>query len=326
MFDVVTLGEAMIRLNPPAYLRFSQTSNLSMSIGGSEANTAVGLARLGLKSCWLSRLTRNPLGHLIADTLRMNEVNTDYVTWTDGDRVGLYFLEEGKAPRGSQVYYDRAHSAMSHMTPADLPEVLFQPDRGRLLHLTGITLALSETTRAVCAFALERARAAGWAISFDTNYRSKLWNPAQALDTCIPFMQAADVLLLPLGDARTLFGLPSDVSPEAALSHAAGFAPQAVIVMTLSAQGAALRLPSGEVLYQPAFEAEEVGRVGGGDAFSAGFLYGYITAPADTARALRWGNAAAALKYTIQGDLPLFTFDEVRALAEAGSGASKLGR
>src|SRR4051812_14873032 len=119
-FDVVTLGETMLRLTPPLMKRLEQATTLDIAIGGSEYNTSVGLARLGLKVSWISRLTSNGLGSLIANTLRGYGVDTSFVSWTDQDRIGLYFLEEGLAPRGSTVVYDRANSALSRMQPDDL--------------------------------------------------------------------------------------------------------------------------------------------------------------------------------------------------------------
>src|SRR5690349_11697201 len=156
-YDVVTLGETMLRLTPPGMRRIEQAISLDIEIGGSESNTAVGLARLGLRVAWLSRLTDNPLGRLLAQTLAGHGVDTGWISWTDQDRIGLYFLEEGKAPRGSNVTYDRANSAMSRMQPADLPTDLFKSGQSKLLHLTGITPALGSQATATARQALELA-------------------------------------------------------------------------------------------------------------------------------------------------------------------------
>jgi 2-dehydro-3-deoxygluconokinase len=324
-YDVITLGETMLRLSPPGMLRMEQAQSLDMHIGGTESNTAVGLARLGLHVCWISRLTDNPLGHYIAGTIAHHGVDTGHVIWTDEDRVGVYFIEPGKLPRGTRVTYDRANSAVSKMTSDDLPSELFHADGARLLHLTGITPAIGADAAAAAHHALKLAKDAGWMVSFDLNYRAKLWTPEGARAGCEPFMSAADVLFVPLGDARTVFDFEDEA--ETVLAALAEHYPQAVIIMTLGADGAIARAPGGYFHRQPAFPAEEVDRIGGGDAFSAGFLYGYLTAEgADRlAVALRWGAAVAALKYTIPGDLPLIERAEVEALVY-GSGGTKLAR
>ncbi len=329
-YDVITLGETMIRLTPPNLKRIEQTTTFDIEIGGSESNMAVGLARLGLKVLWLSRLTNNALGRLLAQTIGRYGVDTSRVIWTDEDRVGLYFLEEGKPPRSSRLIYDRRDSALSRIKPSDLPVNLFRPETARLLHLTGITLALSQNAATTARRALNLAKEAGWLVSFDLNYRRQLWTAEAALAGCAPFMQAADILLAPLNDVCILFGLAAETTlPEQALNLLAERFPQATIVLTMGEAGALGRQPGYEPVHQPVFPAKEVGRLGGGDAFAAGFLYGYLTA-ANTADqllpALRWGAATAALKYTIPGDIPVIERAEVELLVNQGSAGSKLNR
>lgn len=328
-YDVVTLGETMLRLTPPGFKRIEQTTRFEVEVGGTESNMAIGLARLGLKVVWLSRLTANPVGRMIERTLAGHGLDTSRVIWTEEDRVGLFFYERGTSPRGNQVVYDRRQSAISRMQPAELPLDLFRPDNARLLHLTGITLALSPNLADTARRALELAKQAGWLVSFDLNYRSLLWAPAAALTGCIPFMAAADILLAPFNDVRLLYDLDPATTPRQALDLLRTHHPQATIALTLGAQGAIAADPDGQVVEQPAFPAEEVGRLGGGDAFAAGFLYRSLTAAGAEdrlAQALRWGAAAAALKYTIPGDIPVFDHAEVAALAEQGTAVTKLKR
>jgi 2-dehydro-3-deoxygluconokinase len=324
-YDVVTLGETMLRLTPPGLRLLEQAARLELEVGGSESNVAIGLARLGLRPLWLSRLTDNPLGRLVAGAVGRHGVDVSRVVWTAEDRVGLYFLEEGRAPRGSRVTYDRAHSAASRMRPEELPEAVFTPGGARLLHLTGITPALGAAAAATARRALELARAAGWATSFDLNYRAKLWTPEQARAGCEPFAAAADLLFIPQGDARTVYGFAGE-PPEAIVAALAARYPRATLVITLGKEGALGQLPGGGSLHQPAFPAEEVGRLGGGDAFVAGFLYAYLTS-ADAgaerlAQALRWGAATAALKYSLPGDAPLVSRADVEAVLARGGQAS----
>ncbi|MDZ4768456.1 MAG: sugar kinase [Chloroflexota bacterium] len=321
-YDVVTLGETMIRLSPPGMARIEAAHSFEIVIGGSESNTAVGIARLGGQVCWLSRLTDNALGRSITGALAHHGVDTARVTWTDADRVGVYFYEPAPAPRGGRVIYDRAGSALSRMTPADLPIDLFQPGAARLLHLTGITPAVG--AGAVAATARDLAKRAGWRLSFDVNYRSKLWSPADALAGCLPYMAMADLVLIGYGDAQTFYGVTGVTTPDAALDRVAQDAPTALVVMTLGADGAIARLPDGSIVAQAAFPSQEVGRLGGGDAFAAGFLYRWLQDDAPTAasigEALRWGTACAALKYGMPGDMPIIDRADVLALVEGDAG------
>ena len=322
-YDVITLGETMIRLTPPQLQRFEQATTFQIFIGGSESNTAIGLSRLGLNVCWLSRLTDNALGRTIAGEIQRYGVDTSHIVWTQEGRVGVYFVEEGKRPRGSRVIYDRAASAMSKMQPSDLPKEFFQKNQARLLHLTGITLAIGEKASQTAQQALNLAKEAGWLVSFDVNYRSKLWTPEEAVKSCEVFMQAVDIIFIPFGDAKRLY--QADDDPQEALRQLRIQYPHATIVMTLGANGAIGGGPEGGIHHQAVFPAEEVGRVGGGDAFSAGFLYGYLTAQDASERlpfALKWGAATAALKYTIPGDVPLVDFEEVQALVRNDSTSS----
>jgi 2-dehydro-3-deoxygluconokinase len=332
-YDVVTLGETMLRLTPPLLRRIEQTTGFDIEIGGSESNTAVGLARLGLNVAWFSRLTDNALGHLINQKIRGYGVDTAHVKWTPNDRIGLYFLEEGAAPRSGSVIYDRANSAMSRITPEDLPEMLFQPGNAHLLHLTGITPALSESAKATCQKALEMARAAGWQFSFDLNYRAKLWSHAAARQGCDMFAQAANLLIAPIRDARAIYELPES-EPEAVIARLSELYPQATVVLTLGKDGALGKLPgkAGTLVKQEVFPAQEVGRVGGGDSFAAGLLYGYLQTESNEAAeklrlALRWGAAVAALKYSTPGDMPVISYQEALQLVnQTGSVEGKISR
>src|SRR5262245_41159650 len=156
-FDVITFGEAMIRLSPPSFLRLEQTQSLDLRVGGAELNTAAGLARLGHSSAWVSRLTNNPLGRLIANHAREAGVSTEHVVWTNDDRVGLYFLEFGAAPRASSVLYDRKNAAIANLTPGAIPWAKIFAG-AKWFHVTGITPGLSAGAAAVTKEALVAAK------------------------------------------------------------------------------------------------------------------------------------------------------------------------
>lgn len=317
-YDVITLGETMLRLSPPEPLRIEQTGSYEAFVGGSESNVAVGLARLGLSAAWLSRMTDNAIGHSVVNAIRAQGVDTSQVVWTQQDRVGLYFYEAGSAPRDGQVIYDRGGSAAARMQPADLPAL--KPGGARLLHLSGITPALS-TSAAQTAWALaQTAKAHGWQISFDVNYRQLLWSPEAARAGCHALASLADILFLPARDAVTLYQTASD--PEQAARQMRALYPQATVILSLGADGALAADAAGTVR-QAAYRAETtnstLGRIGGGDAFVAGYLYGHLRG-ASQQDALRWGTACAAYKYSMSGDMPLLDLEPIRRLVEDGCG------
>ena len=320
-YDVVTFGETMMRLTPPGYLRIEQTRSFDVWVGGTESNTAIGLARLGMDAAWFSRLPASPMGRYISNRVQQYGVDVSHVVWAENARLGIFFHENAQAPRASRIIYDRKDSAVSHVQPADLPDKLFSVDMSRLFHVTGITLAISESASETAKAAMQRAKEAGWQLSFDTNYRSTLWSGEQAAAGCDAAMALADILFCPLGDYIALY---DEASPDDALASLASSFPDTLIIMTLGKDGALARTPSGQVIHQSAILTGEVGRIGGGDAFAAGFLYAWLTY-ADAALALKWGVAMSSHKYTIPGDLPLVDFDEVAALV-AGSGGGGLIR
>jgi 2-dehydro-3-deoxygluconokinase len=309
-YDIITMGETMLRFTPPALQRIEQAIQFEAHIGGSESNVAVGLARLGMKVAWLSRLTKNALGQIIANGIRAQGVDTSQIVWTDEDRIGLYFYETGTAPRGGQVIYDRAGSAMSNMKPEDLPQTLFQSGQAKLLHLSGITLAIGKQAAATSLYAAKLAKEAGFLLSFDINYRALLSSPETAVEACHPLASLADILFLPLRDAVSLYGSPNE--SHAALESMKARYPQAKIVLTLGADGAICD-DAGKILHQAAFPASEQGRLGRGDAFVAGFLYASLSYPT-SAEALAWGAAAAAYKSSITGDFSLLVKEDLEKL------------
>jgi 2-dehydro-3-deoxygluconokinase len=317
-FDVVTMGETMLRFTPPGRIRLEQAGELQVHVGGSESNTAVGLARLGMRTAWLSRLPNSALGRLVSGELARYGVDVQHVVWCDDSRLGLYFLEEGGPPRGSQIIYDRRDSAISRMTPDELPRELFATGRLRVFHTTGITLALSDDARATAELAAQWAHAAGAMVTFDINYRSKLWSAQAAVAGCDPLLCLASLVFIPDRDAQSLFDVPALDDPGFALEQLAARYPQATWVMTRGRSGS-MAFARGKLYAQGIFASDEVGRLGGGDAFSAGFLARYLESDGDIGDALRWGAATSALKYSIPGDLPLVSKHEVQALLASGA-------
>jgi 2-dehydro-3-deoxygluconokinase len=312
-YDFLTFGENMIRLSTRNYERLEQAQQLDMRHGGTESNVAVGLSKLGYQTAWVSRMPRNPLGLKIANDLASNGVDTSHVVWTNDGRVGLFFVEFSAAPRPSAIVYDRSNSAMSQMTSADFPWDLLRETRW--LHLTGITAALSDSCRALVVEAMRRAHELKLTVSFDVNYRARLWTPEQARATLEPLCQEADVFFVTQSDAAKVFELKGE-TPEATIETLAQRFARKVIVMTLSSEGsiALERTTEGHCLYRasPIPVPYAVDRIGAGDAFAAGFIAGYLEAGCD--KGLTLGSAMASLKMTIPGDLALITRTEVEEL------------
>jgi 2-dehydro-3-deoxygluconokinase len=197
---------------------------------------------------------------------------------------------------------------MSRIQPDDFPSDLIMNSPPGIFHTTGITCGISASAAKTALHAACLAKKAGSRFSFDLNYRVKLWKPDAAKDGCQPLMELADIIFLRIRDAKTIYNY-SEEKAEAVLELLARQFPQATIVLTMGATGDAARTNSGRYWFQSALAAEEVERLGGGDAFSAGFLYGLLKSE-DVQLALRWGAAVAALKYTIPSDFPLFHFEE----------------
>ena len=293
-WDVVTLGETMLRLSPPGAQRLEQAAQFDVYVGGSEANVAVGLARLGMRSAWIGRLPKNPLGRRVSSALSAQGVDVSAVVWADEGRVGIYYLEVAGPPRGSRVVYDRQGSAASELKPEEIDWDLFS--RARHFHVSGITAALSASCAETVRQALIEARNRGASTSVDINYRSRLWSPDQARRVLQPLLNV-DLVFCTADDARTVFGeqgAPSEVAARLREDWGAK-----MVVLTLGSEGAVVsgadRLWRGR-----GHELQTVDRVGAGDAYVAGFLYGYLKGDID--QAVAYAGAMAAWKHTEPGD------------------------
>jgi 2-dehydro-3-deoxygluconokinase len=315
--DVITFGEAMVRLSPPGFRRLEQARGLDVQVGGAELNTAVALARLGRATAWVSRLTDNPLGRLIANHAREAGVSTEHVVWTGEDRVGLYFLEFGAAPRASSVLYDRKGAAIANLRPETVPWA--QVFAGaRWFHVTGITPGLSAPAAEVTREALQAARAAGVRTSVDLNYRVKLWTPEQAGQVMAGLMPLTDVLVTTEEDTERVFGIRGKDHEEAAARTADRFGLK-VVAVTLRENPlvwrngwTAIAYQGGQVLRTRRYEVEIVDRLGAGDSFAAGLIHGLLDG--DLQKGLDYGVALSAIKHSIPGDFAWVTRDEVEAL------------
>lgn len=313
-YDLVTFGETMIRLTTEAGVRLEEASTLRVTIGGTESNVAVALARLGRQTAWLSALPENPLGHRIAGELRRHGVDTTYVHWTSG-RAGVYFMEPGSRPRPTRVLYDRADSAIARIDPEGLDLTVL--DGAGILHLTGITPALSAGAATACLRLADAARSQQVPISFDINYRARLWSPEQAANGIQPFLDRATVLFCGAGDAATIWGKVDD--PAIVAQELLNRSSAQVAIVTIGERGSLALSRDGARHDQPAVPVEPIDAVGAGDAFAAGFLHRWLDAPDDIAAALWRAAALAALKMSIYGDNAIITPDDIAMLDQPGA-------
>lgn len=332
MPDVITFGEAMLRLTPPGFRRLEQARSLDAEIGGAELNTAVGLVRLGRSATWVSRLPDNALGRWLAGKVREAGVGTAHVELADDGRLGLYFLEVGAAPRPSSILYDRRDSSFARLK-ADAMDWSVILRGTKWFHVTGITPALGPGPAAAALEALRSARSAGVRTSLDPNYRSKLWPVADArrwLESALPL---CDVLITGGGlsgvpDAEALFGVPGGDAEAVVTALTKRFGTGVVAVTQRGGDSVwrstytAVAFADGQRFATRTFDIEVVDRLGTGDAFAAGLIHGLLDN--DVQRGLNYGVAMAALKHTVPGDLPQATRAEVQELL--GGAGTRISR
>ena len=320
-FEVITFGEAMIRLSPPNFRRIEQAKSLDLQVGGAELNTAVAVSRLGHSSSWISRLPDNPLGRLVANHAREAGVDTSHVMYSKDERLGLYFLEFGAAPRASSVIYDRKGSAIAAVQPGMVPWAKVFAGT-KWFHVTGITPALSASSAAATREAMMAAKAAGVKTSMDLNYRVKLWITAEAGKCLSDLMQYCDVLITTEEDVEKVFGITGSNYEEVAAKVADKFKLD-IVAITLRENPLVWRntwtgmaYQKGKVYKTRTYEVEIVDRLGAGDSFAAGLIHGLLGG--DVQNALDWGVATSAIKHSIPGDFAWVRPEEVEALLKGG--------
>lgn len=344
--QIICFGEIMLRLAAPDYLRFGQSNEFIATYCGGEANVAVSLANFGLDAEFVTRLPKNDIAEACLRSLHKYGVKTYNVLW-GGDRLGIYYLETGAVARPGKVIYDRAHSAIAEIQPGMInwEEVLKD---AQWFHWTGITPALSEGAALACKEAITVAKKLGLTVSVDLNYRKNLWKYGRTAAEVMQEMVAmSDVILGNEEDAETVFGIKPenfDVTQTAGRVDADKFQwvcqqlmsrfPNAKkVVITLRGSINANHntwagvLYDGEKLFRsPTYDITHiVDRVGGGDSFMGGLIYGLISYPSDDQRALNFATAASCLKHTIYGDFNLSTVSEVENLMK-GDGSGRVNR
>lgn len=348
MKKVVTFGEIMLRLAPPGFLRFSQATSFDVIYGGGESNVAVSLANYGVPVDFVTRLPNNDIGHCAMMEMRKRGVGVDKIVY-GGDRLGIYFLETGAVSRGSKVVYDRAHSAISQIQSGMIDwESVFKDVSW--FHWTGITPAISQGAADACLEAVKIASKMKVTISTDLNYRAKLWTyceDSHREQIMTELTSYCDIILGNEEDAEKHFGIHPEgldvhkhghnVKAEAFLSVCQQmmerFPNAKKVITTLRGSISASHNTWAGVLYDGSrmYETRQyqitdiVDRVGGGDSFMGGLIYGLLKYPDDDQNALDFAVAASCLKHTIKGDANLVTVEEVEKLM-GGDASGRVAR
>lgn len=345
MQKVVTFGEIMLRLATPDYKRFIQSNELTSTFGGGEANVAVSLANYGIPVEFVTRLPENDIAAWCMSDLRKMNVGTHHIQ-RGGERVGIYFLETGAVARPSKVVYDRAHSSI-----ADVEKGMFNWKEilkdATWFHWTGITPALSQGAADACLEAIETANAMGVTVSCDLNYRKNLWQYGKKASEIMPaLVSGCDIILGNEEDAEKVFGIKPegfevahtdgevDASAFESVCHQMmeKFPRAKKVIVTLRGSINANHNTWGGCLYSDKLYQSRrydithiVDRVGGGDSFMGGLIYGLLTYSGNDQKALDFAVAASCLKHTIYGDYNLVTVPEVETLMK-GDGSGRVKR
>lgn len=330
MGKVITFGEIMLRLAPIGYERIVQAKEFGVVYGGGEANVTVSLANYGKEAYFVTKLPKHEVGQSAVNELRRYGVNTEYIA-RGGERVGIYFCEKGSSQRPSKVIYDRAHSSIAEAKREDFDwEKIFEG--AEWFHFTGITPALSEECAAITLEAVKAAKKAGVTVSVDLNFRKKLWSREKAGKVMGEIVKYCDVVIANEEDAEMVFGIKAaetditggNLSDEGYKDVAKQLVDRFELkyaAITLRESFSATRngwsamLYDGKEFYKSKrYDIHITDRVGGGDSFGGGLIYG-LTSGMTNQDALEFAVAASCLKHTIEGDFNLVSVDEVLALA-----------
>jgi 2-dehydro-3-deoxygluconokinase len=344
MKKVITFGEIMLRLATPGFLRFDQTDQYSATFGGGEANVAVSLANYGMDVDFITRLPKNDIGITCMKDLRKQGVGVNQIIW-GGERLGIYFLETGAVSRGSKVIYDRSHSSVSEIKPGMIDWNKIFEGAG-WFHWTGITPAISQGAADVCLEAIKTANDLGITVSCDLNFRKNLWKYGKTAGEVMPQLVAGcNIILGNEEDAEMVLGIKPQ-GLDITGGHVEGAAYESVskqimeqfprckkVITTLRGSVNANHnswsgvLWDGNTLFEaPTYQITHiVDRVGGGDSFMGGLIYGLLTWPDNDQKALNFAVAASCLKHTIYGDYNRVTADEVLKLME-GDASGRVSR
>ena len=323
-FDALTFGEIMLRLSPVNAERMAVGDMFEKCVGGAELNVSSGISLLGLRTGIISKLPQNEIGMFAKNRIRFCGVSDDYMVYdrSDSARLGLYYYENGVHPRKPCVVYDRRNSSVNSISMEEVPDEAFR--NTRLFHTTGISLVLSGNTREVTVELIRRFKQGGAAISFDVNYRANLWREQEARETIEKILPLVDILFVSEETSRRMFQKTGDIT-DIMKSYCRDFGVSMVATterkvlsprkhtFTSSIYEAAVDRFYREAPYE---DIEVIDRIGSGDAYVAGVLFGLLRY-GETQKALEFANAYSALKNTVPGDLPASDFRETQQIIKA---------
>lgn len=321
-FDLLSLGEIMLRLSPPDNERITRGDTLSKQAGGAELNSATGAAMLGLRCGIISKLPANDLGIFIKNRVRLCGVSDDYLVYDEDKdaRLGVYYYENGAYPRKPRIVYDRKNTSVNKISTEDYDDRLY--GAARCFHTSGITLALSPRVRETAVEMIKRFKAQGTTISFDVNFRGNLWTGAEAKECIESILPYVDIFFCSEDTARLTFLKEGDV--KTIMKSFTEDYPISLVASTQRIVHSPKRHTFGSVIYsakedryyeeEPYADIEVVDRIGSGDAYISGVLYGLLAHEGDCQKALEYGNAVSALKNTIPGDLLSTDLSEIQGI------------
>lgn len=323
-FDLLGFGEVMMRLSPEGKERIGQSDSFEKRAGGSELNVVSGVSQLGLRTGLISKLPDNAIGHFIQNRVRFCGVSDDYLIFDQSEdaRLGVYYYESGVYPRKPSVVYDRKHASVTTISIDDIPNEIY--DSTRLFHTSGISLALCPQMRETAIEMIQRFKAAGAQISFDVNYRATLWDEATARKTIESVLPLVDILFVSEETSRRMFAKTGDLHSimrsytESWNVSVVATTERKIISPSKHTFGSTIYSKAQDAFFtEPPYERIEViDRIGSGDAYVSGVLYGLLKHD-DCRRALEFGNAMSALKNTIPGDLTSSDLHEInRVIAD----------
>ena len=324
-FDVLSLGEILLRLSPPRYERMVRGDVFEKQVGGAELNVLSGISLLGLRTGVVSKIPHNDIGRFCKNRVRFVGVSDDYLVYDEeGDgRLGIYYYENGAYPRKPRIVYDRKHTSMLKMNINDFPEEMYKSTK--CFHTTGITLALSPECREATIEMIKRFKAEGTMISFDVNFRSNLWSGEEArkyIEEILPYVDiffcSESTAQLTFGKTGTLKEIMKSFTEDYPISYIASTS-RTVHSPKVHTFGSMIYEAKSDTFYEeaPYANIDVVDRIGSGDAYISGVLFGIIHFKGDCQKALEFGNATGAIKNTIPGDMQASGYEEVTTIIEA---------
>jgi len=321
-FDLLTLGEILLRLSPPNNERLVRGEELNKQVGGAELNVACGTALLGLRTGIISKLPHHDLGTYVKNRVRFSGVSDDYLVYDQerSARLGVYYYENGAYPRRPNIVYDRSHTSIGKITLNEFSEEIYE--NTRIFHTTGITMALGQNCRDTAMSMMKKFKAGGALVSFDVNFRANLWSGEEARVCIEELLPYVDIFFCSEDTARLTFQKEGDVRKM--MKEFAGEYGISIVASTQRIVHSPKIHTFGSVIYdakqntyyeeEPYRSIEVIDRIGSGDAYISGVLYGLLSSNMDCRRALEFGNAAGAVKNTIPGDMPSSDYKEIERI------------